>query len=115
VSDDDDMWKETEIEAHNTKCPDCGTEFEVVRPGKIQPKCLCEAYRVQGLQLEESERQLVLERADLLKAKRVIAQYETFEDLVKQFLSTRDPLAALDVRNQIHDCFKHIRIERSRP
>src|SRR5665213_2583491 len=99
------MWSETEADAHNTKCPDCGTSFEVVRPGKIQPKCLCEAYRVQGLNFLEAERQLVLEREALNKAKHLIVQYGVLEELVKRFLTSRDPLVTFDLRTQIHECF----------
>ncbi len=48
----DDFWNEAE----GVTCPDCQAPYEMVRPGKIQPTCLCEAFRVECANRQEAER-----------------------------------------------------------
>jgi hypothetical protein len=62
MSDDYDEWSDTENEALNTTCEHCGLPYEVVRIGKIQPRCCCESYRVECAQHEETARLLAQAR-----------------------------------------------------
>ncbi len=78
----DDEWDE----AKDVTCAECGAPHQMVRPGKTQPTCLCDAYRHECDQHEETRRQLAeaLKRADAKGAEEVgwIPCAERMPDLV---------------------------------
>lgn len=105
--DDDELWGPTEADAKNTKCARCEAPYEVVRPGKIQPTCMCEYVDNMRSELDSAKEDAAWYRK---KYGELLGHYAILNEAVNGLLATEDTMEFLGLRVDVHDIQKRYRM-----